>query len=83
MEKCTHLNGICCLASINKSPSQAIELKVGNESDPTGQTVIRACGAAGWKERQKNCSGNPTHVEQPLKLDLIKGPDGSLTPWIT
>lgn len=80
MENCTHLTGICCLASINESPSQAIERIVGSESDPTGQTVIRACGAAGWSERQKNCSGNPN---QPLNLDLVEDPAGNLSPWIT
>lgn len=80
MESCKYLNGVKCCAPGETPPSQAIELKVGSESDPTEQTVIRACGAAGWRERQENCSGNPN---QPLNLDLVEDPAGNLSPWIT
>lgn len=81
MEHCIHLYGIHCLASTNELPSQAIELNVGSESDPAGQTVIRACGAVGWPQWQQICTGNPD--AQPLSLTLVEDPNGYKTPWIT
>lgn len=81
MEHCIYLEDIRCLAPDTKLPSQATELIVGSEADPSDITAIRACRAVGWRQWQQICTGNPD--AQPLSLTLVKDPDGVETPWIT
>lgn len=80
MKFCEYVNDIKCHVPGETLPSQAIVLNVGDVTNPTGETDIRACHAAGWTQWQQICTGNSE--AQPLSLILIKNDKGSITPWM-